>query len=400
MKNQWNLAGKIKTFPSDFIVEEIPLYEPCGEGEHLYITIRKTKMSHDECLRKIAKHFGVSIRDIGSAGRKDLQAVTTQTFSVYLRGKKPEVPQKIGNIDVLNNSYHTNKLRLGHLLGNKFSIRVREVEEEVLPLVQERIRTIEEEGMPNFFGQQRFGNVGNNHKLGLLLIKEDWTNLVSSLLYGDEAHNEFAKAGEYKQALNTWPFGQPAERNVLEALSEGKTTKQACKRISKTLKKLWVNALQSFLFNKLLTMRIEDESWNTLNVGDLAYKHEGGGRTFEVTVAEKNIALDNRVEAMELSPSGPLWGSKMRLPTGRVLEKEIEVRESLGLDDTHLVTMRKYAKGARRALRVKVKEPKATFSNDEHGDFIELQFGLPSGSYATVAVDFCLGLSSCLKKNS
>jgi tRNA pseudouridine13 synthase len=400
MKSPWNLAGKIKTFPADFVVEEIPLYEPCGEGEHLYVTIRKTKMSHDECLRKIAKHFAVSIRDIGSAGRKDLQAVTTQTFSVYLRGKKPEIPQKIGNIDVLSNSYHSNKLRLGHLLGNRFSIRIREVDEEILPQVQDKIQTLEEEGMPNFFGRQRFGNAGNNHELGLWLIKEDWDSLVSSLLGGDETYNEFAKVGEYKQALNAWPFGQPAERNVLEALVAGKTMKQACKTISKSLKKLWVNALQSSLFNKLLTMRIEDGSWNTLLVGDLAYKHDGGGRTFEVTSEEIDIALDKRVEAMELSPSGPLWGTKMRLPTGDVLQKEIEVRESIGLDDSHLVTMGKYAQGARRALRVKVKDSKVTFANDEHGDFIELQFGLPAGSYATVMVDFCLGLSPRLKKIS
>ena len=92
------MAGKIKTFPADFVVEEIPLYEPCGEGEHLYVTIRKTKMSHDECLRKIAKHFAVSIRDIGSAGRKDLQAVTTQTFSVYLRGKSRRFLKKLGTL--------------------------------------------------------------------------------------------------------------------------------------------------------------------------------------------------------------------------------------------------------------------------------------------------------------
>jgi len=381
------LAGKIKTFPSDFVVQEIPLYEPCGEGEHLYVTIRKTNTSHDECVRQIAKYFSVSKRDVGCAGRKDLHAVATQMFSVYVRGKKPDVPETIGNLEVLSSSFHTNKLRLGHLVGNKFVIRVREIDEQSLPAIQKRLQTLSVCGMPNFFGPQRFGNHGNNHELGLHLVKEDWDGLVSALLCGEERHHVFAREGEYKRALDAWPFGQPAERNVLESIVHGKTSQQACKTIQKQLQKLWVNALQSSLFNDVLQERVSDGTWSTLVEGDLAWKHDGGGRTFEVTEEElKTGDLQARVDSFSLSPSGPLWGAKMRLPAGDVLAKEITVWESTGLGDDCVERMRKFATGARRALCVQVAESSSRFSSDEHGDYIELKFALPSGSYATTLI--------------
>ena len=392
MKSPWNLAGKIKTFPSDFVVQEIPLYEPCGEGEHLYVTIRKTNTSHDECVRQIAKYFGVSKKDVGCAGRKDFHAVTTQMFSVYLREKKLDVPETIGNMEVVASSYHTNKLRLGHLEGNLFALRVREIDEQALLRIRERLQALSDCGMPNFFGPQRFGNHANNHELGLHLVKEDWDGLVAMLLCGEDRHHGFVKEEEYKRALDAWPFGQPAERNVLESIVQGNNSHQACKTIPKQLRKLWVNALQSSLFNDVLQERISDGTWKTLLEGDLAWKHDGGGRTFEVTEEELlTEELQARADSFSLSPSGPLWGAKMRLPAGNVLAKEIAVWDSLGLNDDCLERMRKYATGARRALCVQVAGSSSRFSNDEHGDFVEITFALPAGSYATVTAGICLG---------
>jgi tRNA pseudouridine13 synthase len=387
MKSRWNLAGKIKTLPEDFVVEEIPLYEPCGEGEHLYITVRKTNMSHDACLRHIANQFGVSKRDVGCAGRKDFHAVTTQMFSVYLRGKKPEVSDSIENVEVIASSYHGNKLRLGHLVGNKFVIRIREIESFSLQEVEQRLRIVSQAGMPNYFGPQRFGNYGTNHELGLALVLDDWDGLVSSLLGGDERHHAFVQEGEYKRAFDAWPFGQPAERNVLEALVAGKTSQQACKTIQRELQKLWVNALQSYLFNEVLASRMSDGTWDKLVRGDLAWKHDGGGRTFEVTEEELiDETIKERIEAFSLSASGPLWGAKMRMPSGRVLQKEIEVRELHGLAEAHLENMRKFALGARRPLRVQVVNPTISQLEDAHGPFFKLEFALPAGSYATTLI--------------
>ena len=388
MKSRWNLAGKIKTFPTDFVVEEVPLYAPSGEGEHLYITVSKTNMSHDECVRQIAKHFNVLKRDVGCAGRKDFHAVTTQLFSVYVRGKKPEVPETIGNIEVLSSSYHGNKLRLGHLVGNKFTLRIREIEENELPEVEKRLFELSQTGMPNFFGPQRFGNYGNNHEIGLALIKEDYDGVVLMLLSGEERHHDFVRAGEFKKALDAWPFGNPAERNVLEALVDGKTAQQACKKIEKPLRKLWVNALQSHMFNETLQARIEDGTWNKLLLGDLAWKHDSGGRTFEITEGElQEKELHARVDLFALSPSGPLWGSKMREPSGNVFAMELQVRELNCLQETHLKSMRTYAQGARRPLRVQVKNSTVLLSSDEHGSFFEMEFALPAGSYATTLIE-------------
>ena len=399
MKRPRNLAGKSKQFPTDFVVEEIPLYEPCGDGEHLYITVQKTNMSHDECLHQISECFNVSKRDIGYAGRKDFRAVTTQIFSIYLRGKKLEIPTSIGNMEVLASSYHENKLRLGHLTGNKFKIRLRDVDVSEFSLIQKRLTTLCKLGLPNFFGPQRFGNNENNHSLGMAIVKEDWDCLITILLEGKERHHTLAREGEFKRALDAWPFGQPTERNVLESLVANKSPQQACKTISRQLQKLWVNALQSYLFNELLQTRLTDGSWNTLLLGDLAWMHNGGGRTFKVIEKEVHSKdLLQRIEAFSLSPSGPLWGSKMRLPAGAVLEKELIVRDSAGLNDEYLEKMRRIASGARRPLRVEVCEPKITLGNDEFGDFVQLQFALPAGSYATVVVNYCLASSSWFEK--
>jgi tRNA pseudouridine13 synthase len=276
---------------------------------------------------------------------------------------------------------------------------LRDVDESDFPLLQQRLATLHAFGLPNFFGPQRFGNNKNNHLLGMALVKEDWKCLIATLLAGEERHHIFASEGEYKRALDAWPFGQPAERNVLEVLVVEKSPQQACKTISRQLQKLWVNALQSHLFNALLQHRITDGTWNTLLFGDLAWKHDGGGRTFEVTKEELHSDdLLDRVDAFLLSPSGPLWGSKMRLTTGEVHEKEVEVRESFGLDDGHLETMRKFAEGVRRPLRVEVRESKATNGTDEFGEYVQLQFSLPAGSYATVVATYCVSPSPWFEK--
>jgi tRNA pseudouridine13 synthase len=391
MKSRWNLAGEIKTYPADFVVEEIPLYEPCGEGEHLYLTVRKTNMSHDECVRQVAKAFQVSPRDVGCAGRKDFHAVTTQVLSVYLRGKKPDVPESIGSIEVSSFSYHANKLRLGHLVGNRFIVRVRNIKADTLQGIQEKLKELHTIGLPNFFGPQRFGNFGNNHALGKALVLEEWDKLAALLLAGDKRHHDFVSKGEYKRAFDAWPYGQPAERNVLEAILLEKSPKQACMTVPKPLRKLWVNAWQSYMFNAVLQSRIDDKTWNRVLIGDLAWKHDGGGRTFEATTEDlEEDSFQTRVDSFSLSPTGPLWGSKMRMPSGDVLAKELEAREFSGLCESNLVTMRNYASGARRPLRVEVTDPSVVFSSDEHSEFVEFTFALPAGSYATVVLEYCL----------
>ncbi|MBC8310333.1 MAG: tRNA pseudouridine(13) synthase TruD [Phycisphaerales bacterium] len=387
-KQEEFIHGVLKSTAGDFIVNEIPLYEPCGEGEHLYLSVRKTKMSHEELIRNVAKEFGVSPRDVGSAGRKDLQAVTTQTLSIYLPGKQTIVPESIGSIDILSFSWHTNKLRLGHLKGNSFAIRLREIDLRLFETIEKRLDNLKKTGLPNAFGPQRFGNYGNNHTLGHAILLEDWDSLVLTLLQGNDRHNMFAEKGEYKKSLDAWPFGQPAERNVLQALTQGKTKQQACKTINKHMRTLWVNSFQSAVFNEVLRQRQQNKTWDSIIEGDLVWNHDGGGRTFEVSQEESDSnEIKIRTTSFGVSPSGPLWGSKMRLPSGKVLQMEQSTLASFGVDEEHLTKMKKYAKGARRPLRVQVGNPVASIGTDSNGDFVEVVFELPAGSYATVLVE-------------
>ncbi len=211
------------------------------------------------------------------------------------------------------------------------------------------------------------------------------------MLRGDERHHKFVANGEFKNALDSWPFGQPAERIVIEALNCGKNSMQACRLIPKPLKKLWVNALQSAIFNTVLEHRIQLGTWNVLVEGDLAWKHDGGGRTFEISSEEAGSgAIASRTASFEISPTGPLWGKKMRLPSGDVLALEQTILSSLDMSDKHLSSMKQFAQGARRPLRVQANNPEISSGLDAEGQYIELGFDLPAGSFATVVVELLL----------
>ena len=123
------IGGVIKVRPQDFLVEELPLYEPGGDGEHLYLRIEKSGVSHGELISCLRRHFGVPAWAIGFAGMKDKHAVTRQTVSIQLPGRDPPAgPIKHERINVLWAERHTNKIKIGHLAGNRFSIRIREVD--------------------------------------------------------------------------------------------------------------------------------------------------------------------------------------------------------------------------------------------------------------------------------
>lgn len=390
------VAGCIKVRPEDFVVDELPLYEPCGEGEHLYMSVRKRGMSHETMTRLIANGMGVKPRAVGTAGRKDRNAVTTQLVSVHLPGEPDRIPMfSHEGIEVAWHDRHTNKLRTGHLIGNRFDIRIREIDPVKVTILQKRLNVLAEQGLPNAFGPQRFGNEQNNQLLGAALVTNQFEQLVSLILAGDEKHHGAARDGDYKTAFESWPLGNPVQQTVLEALVQGKKAQAACRRISKSMQKLWVNALQSWVFNLTLHRRLREGTWNTLLEGDLAWKHLGGGRTFEATAEDiATKEFQHRVTCMELSPTGPLWGPKMRMPKGEVLEGELADLEEGGVVDALQHNDKRLAAGARRPLRVPLNNTSIGSGVDEHGGFVRVQFELPAGSYATVVVEELLGVPS------
>jgi tRNA pseudouridine13 synthase len=388
------LGGVIKQRPEDFVVEELPLYEPCGEGEHLYVRIEKTGVSHHEMASWLRRHFNVADSAIGFAGMKDKHAVTRQTVSIHLPGD-PAVPEgdvPHDRIKVLWMTRHTNKIRVGHLAGNRFSIRIRDVDPVKVTVVKRQLAQLEATGVPNYFGRQRFGYRVNNHLLGLALLRADWAALIGELLGTtgsafpeyQRPRRELFDQGEYREAAALWT---PADRNeltVIKALASGRRTRDGTRAVGKTAMSFWISALQSAVFNRVLDRRLEAGALEKLVEDDLAWKHDNGA-VFAVT-ADALVAgdLGTRLERLQISPSGPMWGPGMIRPGPAVDAVELEALKALGLTPESFRTRDCEFKGARRPLRVPVGDPATESGVDEHGAYIRVAFDLPAGSYATV----------------
>jgi tRNA pseudouridine13 synthase len=379
------IGGSIKNRAEDFFVQEVPLYEPCGEGEHVYCEIQKVGLTTFEAIGRLAKALGVKSRDVGYAGMKDARAVTRQVLSV--QGTTPEGVMGLGlpDVQVLWAARHTNKLRLGHLRGNRFAIKVREVEPTDVLKLRPVVAELGRRGMPNYFGEQRFGRRGDNDRLGAALVRGDDEELLRQLLGrpqpGDPPRAAEARAaydaGQLEKSLDLWPGGM--ERAVLARLVRSGQPAAAVRSVDQKIRKLWVSALQSRLFNDVVARRID--SLGQVMDGDLAYKHENGA-CFRV---ESASAEQPRAEAFDISPTGPLLGCRMTLPAGEPLRIEQEVFATAGLApgdfrSPHLGKVR----GARRPLRVRPEGVELAAGADEFGPHVTVAFTLPAGSFATV----------------
>jgi tRNA pseudouridine13 synthase len=388
------IGGQIKVRAEDFLVDEIPLYEPQGEGEHLYIGVEKTNVAHAELLSCLRRHFNVPERSIGFAGMKDKVGITRQTVSIHLPQDPPNVDVQHQRIKVMWSLRHRNKLRLGHLAGNRFSIRIRSVDPLKAPLAMRTLRRLEQCGVPNYFGTQRFGYRRNNHLIGAALMRGDWQTMVNLLLGTlGESYPEYQKhrrelfdAGRYQEAAQQWTAADRSERIAASRLAQGKGLKEACLAVGPTALAFWHSALQSAIFNRVLDRRIEDQLLDQLIEGDLAWKHATRG-IFRVATEElASGELPARLQTLDISPSGPLWGRGMMQAAGRTAEVERESLDASGLD-FQLVTTNSYSpEGARRPLRVPLRDPMIESGIDEHGQYIRVAFDLPRGAYATIVL--------------
>ena len=388
------IGGQIKVRPEDFLVDELPLYEPQGEGEHLYLGVEKTNVAHGELLSCLRRHFNVPERSIGFAGMKDKVGVTRQTVSIHLPQDPPNVEVQHQRIKVMWATRHRNKLRLGHLAGNRFSIRIRNVNPLKAPMAMRTLRRLEQCGVPNYFGTQRFGYRRNNHLVGAALLRSDWSTMAN-LLLGTIGENfpeyqrhrrELFDTGRHQEAAELWTAADRSERIAATRLAQGKSFKDACLAIGPTALSFWHSALQSAIFNRVLDHRIEDQSLDQLIEGDLAWKHATRG-IFRVTDQElASGELPARLEAMEISPSGPLWGRGMMQAAGRTSEIEREALDASGLDFNMVTANPRSPEGARRPLRVPLRDPMIESGIDEHGEYVRVAFDLPRGAYATIVL--------------
>ena len=376
------IGGVFKKRPSDFIVEELPLYEAKGEGEHLYLQVEKTNLSHEAMVAALMRQFNVPRQAIGTAGRKDKKAITRQWVSVHLHKDPSTLEPHHECIAFLEATRHANKLRLGHLRGNRFFIRIREIELKDLSQVRDLLASMVASGLPNYFDQQRFGVRGINHLLGRSLIAKDSTQLVRLLTESED--------------IEQWPIHSP-ERLAANWLEQGKSAGQIAARLGRQTRQFWISALQSAVFNRVLERRVRENSLVSLSEGDLAWKHDGGS-VFAVTGETlQDLQIAKRLADFEISPSGPMWGSRMTRCGKLIDEIERECLQEFSLVPEQFSKLGRSTSGARRPLRVAVGQATADASEDEHGKFIELSFELPPGSYATVVLR---AITGALRRNN
>lgn len=313
-------SGIIRTEPEDFRVSELPLVTPDGVGNHLWLEIEKRGANTNWVARRLAAAAGVKSRDVGFAGMKDRHGVTTQWFSIGLQeANSDDWPNwEIEGVRVLQAQRHGRKLRRGTLAGNRFEIVLRDFDGPPAELA-ERVERAAATGVPNYFGPQRFGRGGSN-----------------------------------VQKARAW-------------LEHGG-------RIRRETRSIYLSSARSFLFNRVLSFRVEQGNWNRLLDGEIAIL-DGRRPIFECSLPDAE--LERRCVEMEIHPTGPLAGRGGTLPVSDAAETEDEALA----DEQPLVGALSAAglDAARRALRLRPRALEVETGENR----VSLRFELPPGAYAT-----------------
>ncbi len=326
------IDGQYKVRNEDFEVVEVPAYLPAGEGTHTWLWIEKVGLSTLNAIEELAAATNTNKRDYGFAGMKDAQAVTRQWVSIEHVDPARFQDLATESVRVLEVSQHQNKLKSGHLRGNRFTIVLRGVapDAEALPAVLEDLQAnlawCVQHGVPNYFGEQRFGKRGSNLDQGLSILRDP------------------------------------------------KPKRRAYKFNPRVLK-LLMSSVQSEVFNRVLLARLD--TFDQILEGDLAWIHDKGASfTVDDVAAEQQ-----RCDAFEISPTGPLPGPKMLRAHGVPGELEDRILTELELTADAFSFLRSHP-GGRRPLRLRVTDASVTTA-DTPEPAARCQFELPSGCYAT-----------------
>lgn len=386
--------AKLRVCNADFFVEEIPRYLPSGEGTHVFFLMEKSGLTTMEAVGRIASALDIKRRDIGYAGQKDAHGVTRQWISIEHMNPQTLLKRELSHITFLDHGLHQNKLRVGHLKGNRFVIKLRDLDcpvPEALARAQTILDVLSAKGAPNYYGPQRFGNQKNSHWLGKAILSGDLDEFYETFLGKPETATgsntlegrTFFSQGDYQKAFDTWPPVFRDERRLLRELIYQKGNRQrAYRHVNRTMKRFYISAFQSHVFNLVLAARMPDI--NCVLNGDVAYKHENGA----CFLVEDTGLEQPRCEAFEISATGPIFGSHMKSSEqeAQTIEDPIIQAEAAEILSHPTVLKTENIKGARRPLRMHPENASVCSGSDELGEFLELQFALPSGSYATVLV--------------
>lgn len=329
-------GGVMKTEPDTFAVEEIPLYEPVGEGEHVYVWVEKRDVPANRLMDEVARKAGVDRRAVGAAGLKDRRAVTRQWLSIHHHDLEPEsmLGPICDGVEVLRATRHRNKLKTGHLIGNRFSIELRDLavsSEKAVVRAEAIMEVLTEHGVPNYFGAQRFGHELSTLELGLALLR-----------------------GE-----------RPAQT-----------------RKNRWLRKLAASAAQSALFNFVLRERLEAGTEKMALLGDRLNRLTERGQL--LVTAENQAEAQALVDDGMLIPTGPMFGAKMYDVTDDALRLEEAALSEFSLNREQFDKISKIAPGTRRDLLISFLEPPTVAAGDDQS--LRISFSLPSGAYATIVL--------------
>jgi len=319
------IGGEIRVAPAHFVVKEMPLYAPVGEGEHVYVQLTREGWTTRALQKRLAALFDLRQVDVGCAGLKDKHARVTQTFSLLLRGvDEATVARRIQEalpVEVAWARRHRNKLRAGHLLGNRFRIVALYPEPDAMARAEVIAEALQARGVANYYGAQRFGVNGDNAVRGR------------------------------------------------ETLS-GRGPREGW------LRRFLLAAYQSALFNAWLAERIRRGWFDHLLIGDIAKKTDTGG-LFDVVDTEVEKP---RFQRQEITYTGPIYGVRMRWADGQPGELEREVLEAAGV--TPEILGRARLDGSRRAARLFPRE----LDIEPHPDGLLFTLVLPKGAYATTVL--------------
>ncbi len=319
------LTARTRSTPEDFVVEELPGFEPSGEGEHLLLTVEKRGMNTTYAAKRIAAWAGIAEMGVGYAGLKDRHAVTRQRFSVHLpRKAAPDLATlATDDLKVLESTWHARKLPRGALAGNRFELVLRDVSGDVAD-IEARLREIAARGLPNWFGEQRFGRDGGNVAAALAMF--------------------------------------------------------AGRRVRREQRSILLSAARSELFNRVLAARLADGSWNRGLEGEV-WMLAGSRSVFGPEPWNQQLA--QRLADFDIHPTGPLWGAGE--PRTQAHARDSEMRALQG-DDARQLREGLEQEGLRqerRALRLRPDGLSWSWVSD---DALRLTFALPPGSYATAVL--------------
>lgn len=324
------IGGLCKERAEDFFVDEIPAYLPEGQGDFLFLRIEKRELSTEQLISHVARCLGIAHQDIGTAGLKDRQAVTRQWVSVPAKCEARLADLDHEKFRVLEAGRHGNKLRTGHLRGNRFSILLRQVQGNALSRASAIAEHLQRNGVPNYFGDQRFGRDNETLELGFALLRGEKT-----------------------------PGAIPRARR-------------------KFLLRLALSAVQSHLFNQALAARLSSGRLHTVLPGDVMQVTTSGGPFVVEDVTREQARFDQR----EIVISGPIFGPKMKGPTGEPAQLETQILAGSGLTPDVFIKFANLTPGTRRPYLIWPGD--LQLASEPAG--LRLEFTLPSGSYATVVL--------------